>query len=331
VRGCFVSISFGNAGAGGVFNNGGSLWAFASSISANVVAMDAGFAQSAGLENRGEAVLTACHVDDNNASAPIGVGGAGILNFGRLIAHRTSISRNRGHSNPGDAWGGGLINTATAVTELSQCNIDGNVVFSGGAGTVLGGGITNVQDARLAVHASSFRGNSAMSVSGTSVLGGSLYHESSIAVVLNGSLFDGSRVSGGVQGALVEGHQIFNGKRVTYVLPAPLGHWVPGVALCREIMCGTGPCQNQPCNVRDHPELENLWTSDIVGGGTNQPFPPKCDVGAYGSSLDVDDQLFPFCEGHCNEISTGGLNAPLTQEGYVMSQPGTRRMRCLRF
>ena len=86
------------------------------------------------------------------------------------------------------------------------------------------------------------------------VVGAGLFHDSSFPALLNGSSLIGNLVSGGSGPS--GGNNIFNGANISYVLPAPLGHWAPGGVECREITCANNlPCLSQPCDLSTIPQL----------------------------------------------------------------------------
>ena len=282
----------GPAMGGGMFNMG-NLTAAHSRICSNIATSLHWKAQGGGLDNSGTAsiaVLAESNVNSNTATSNTsGAAGGGMHNNGHLTAMRCHVSGNSATSVHNMALGGGLINTRSAITLLNESNIDGNVAASTGGGAA-GGGVHNFAGHITAVR-SHISGNSATSVhwiaQGSGLFNGGI--ESNVLLV--GSVIIGGNATSS---------SILNGARISYVLPAPLGRWVPGVVECQRVYCvGSALCPVQPCNLTAHPALEGRHLAGVVAGPIEGDFPPSCAIGSFGDSIAAVNQSGASCAGLC--------------------------------
>ena len=126
----------------------------------------------------------------------------------------------------------------------------------------------------------SFEATATNFLGNTAAQGGSHIYNSGDVSLAKGSGVDGDDDKG-----------LFNGNRLEYILPAPLGRYLSGVFQCKEFLCSTVfglvPCSNQPCNA----SLQHgAYMALSAQGYIPAPYPPLCVIGAYGDSLAVKEQ-----------------------------------------
>ena len=176
---------------------------------------------------------------------------------------------------------------------LHESKVDGNKAVSTMGVAAVGGGLNNF--GQLTVVRSHISRNGAVSVHG-SAQGGGMLNNGAGSVLLYGALINGSYATG----SSARGASILNGARISYILPAPLGRWIPGVVACQRVYCvGSALCPVQPCDLISHPELEGRHLADVVAGPTEGDYPPACTIGSFGNSTAAADQNGASCAGLC--------------------------------
>ena len=257
--------------------------------------------------NADQLLMEGCKVVDNDAK---NVGG-GIMNaglFARLILRDSAVTNNSAVHK-----GGGLLvtegdlkegeNTSSAV-EVVNVSISGNHALQG-AGVFNSGTLT--------LNATDVIGNNAKDswLQNASKFEHEFEHEFEGSALYNtGSalLVDRSRLSiGDVRGGNVQALQftmLYNGGKLLYLLPAPLGFYLDSVFQCKTLKCEKAgssvkvDCDVQPpCN-RQRYEDKFMATAPM---GELQwiNFPFLCERGYYGNSYAVEDQSSFACRGRC--------------------------------
>ena len=176
-----------------------------------------------------------------------------------------------------------------ASVYISKCNAVGfaRTYLQENQGGEDGGGLAVYDDASAVwMHSSVIRGNNAANGAGIAIMEGKVrmynsavlnnaaeYYGGGVQVSALGSFeatatnFSGNTAAQGgshiyssgdvslAKGSGVDGDDdkgLFNGNRLEYILPAPLGRYLSGVFQCKEFLCSTVfglvPCSNQPCN-----------------------------------------------------------------------------------
>lgn len=115
---------------------------------------------------------------------------------------------------------------------------------------------------------------------------------------------------------------LYNGGTLFYVMPAPLGHYMPGQFQCKKEYCETAgaehrvECQVQSCKDSAGNFLERYagqQMASIRQGVIQVETPKRCVAGYYGNSLDTKSQLSFSCAGPCPRgqlCSRSGLAFP---------------------
>ena len=126
----------------------------------------------------------------------------------------------------------------------------------------------------------------------TSPAGSQLYNADGNVTLSDGTSIDGSD------------NAIFNGLNLHYILPAPLGHYLPDVFTCAPLYCGASLvvageqilCSRQRCDYGRHPS-RNMTQS--IQGSISGPYPPLCEAGYFGNSAEAAAQNSATCAGPC--------------------------------
>ena len=132
-------------------------------------------------------------------------------------------------------------------------------------------------------------------------------------------------------------YNLFNSAtgELTYILPAPLGHYVDNVFQCRPVMCIVNDqlvfCANQLC---DHTNYE--WRDmAVIPQNTRvrqEEYPRLCAAGTVGNSSMSGSQLSQHCAGPCpaGYYCGRGTITPVTCPPGTTSPPGAvREDECL--
>ena len=96
------------------------------------------------------------------------------------------------------------------------------------------------------------------------------------------------------------GMNVYNGGNITYVLPAPLGFFMPSVFQCQEILCASVSginqvaCKTQTC---DFLLLNDQHVANVVQGPTDAPIPSICQASYFANSTLPQHQSSSFCAG----------------------------------
>jgi len=167
---------------------------------------------------------------------------------------------------------GGAIRVDGGSLQLIDSTFDRNEALEGGAMYIRGG-------ASVAVLNSLFRRNHANST------GGALVVVDARVVLGNGTLLEGNHAEEantlGVTPVLDPGRQV-----VTYVLPAPLAHWIANVVEC-------GPADSW-CFTE-----YGRFFSRLTSASVNVDYPYVCPPGLFGNSTQPPHQSSPQCSGSC--------------------------------
>ncbi len=164
--------------------------------------------------------------------------GGGVVNFGNLTLHRSTVANNTAHSLDGMAQGGGLINSAnslhTGVALMNESAVLANTARTDGddqEDAAAGGGVLNQGVIRLL--GCSIEGNTATGKQNAQAGGFHQGHEEEgrarPTALLQRTVLRGNVVESPVN---VLGAQLINMGAVVYQLPAPLGHWLGGTFEC---------------------------------------------------------------------------------------------------
>ena len=149
--------------------------------------------------------------------------------------------------------------------------------------------------------------------------GGGLYLSSGNVVLTRGTLFSQSSI------------YLWTGL-VTYVLPAPPGHWIAATE-CKEYykacpqedpLCtreAQGPATIQPCDWANQPQLKGSLIEMVLSEGTSSSwdtYPYACAKGLVGGA-NISEQRGPLCAGQCPE----GQMCPRTATTQPEACPAT--------
>jgi hypothetical protein len=218
-------------------------------------------------------------------------------------------------SNGTSAAYGGAINIDRQTAWLSNSTISA-CIASSAAGSATGGGVCVSSGGARLSRCTTAKGPVA-------AFGGLLRVSSGSVQLLDGTrLFDGSTISPtSATGQLVSTES----GTVTYLLPAPLGFWLPAT-LCQKIFnacpvsningcnrTALGVAPLQQCNWQNKPELLGKVTHTLPVGPINDiEYPFRCPSGTYGADLCTGSQDSATCTGRC-------------PPGYVCPSPATTR------
>ena len=111
-----------------------------------------------------------------------------------------------------------------------------------------------------------------------------------------------------LEGSLVHGntkHDVYNSGTATYILPAPLGHYVEGVINCTQQLCcpkdlpGCTSRQRVQCLIQSCDEVFVGRLVKVLAQDILTDVAPKCPAGFYGNRTDGRNQGTARCAGQC--------------------------------
>ena len=263
------------------------------------------------------------------------VGGGANLRHASALLVRTAVLRNAAN------LGGGLCLPIGAVVLATHSRVQGNRADSEGGGCLV------YEESSLVLYASHVVENAVTSMDGGGKGGGisgfrdvSTMLDARASVIVNNSASVGAQLYNAlgtvvlrdrtlVDGTAEGGDGIFNGNLLHYVLPAPLGHYLPATFTCRELLCPTPdgtvrPCPRQRC---DAAKFAGKSMSESSQGGQPTPYPPKCHLGAYGGQLSAAQQSTADCSGSCPKsfyCPAAGTVTPIRMRSYPNGLPNER-------
>jgi hypothetical protein len=211
-----------------------------------------------------------CLVDGNVALGSRIAGGGGIEVAGALIVAefvRCMIVDNTALNGDGASGrGGGIKVSPSAADELQNttvividCTVARNIAPNGG-------GVFNA--ANFTTINSSIENNIANDT------GGGLYN-TGVAALKNRSMVRGNE-------ALRRGSSLYNGRTLTYTLPAPLGYYLTGVSQCSEDFClNQATVSEESCPTQSCPDVtrfqgEHLYAQRDSNPQSPDPARPAC-------------------------------------------------------
>ena len=269
-----------------------------------------------GMENNGYATVQGSAIYNNTANKH----GGGILNHGTLTLTWVSL-----HDNCAGLLGGGILTDNSAVLNVAGSNLSLNTAPTGGSLAVERASVSTL--ATVAVVTSTIlchnRGeqgaaiyntgeitldavlvcnNTALPKNNSAPAGVGIYN-SGVGFLMNGTLFRD-------QGPVGSGN-MYNGGKMTYILPAPLGFHLPAAILCQLQLCydpvleSTAPCSVQSCDYILHTGRwvsllsQGLIDGDDGDGDDDDEFPAACPPGFYGATTLPSEQSTSRCSGEC--------------------------------
>ena len=213
-------------------------------------------------------------IRDNQAWFAAGIGLSS--DYAAAWIHNSTIEANRAKQGAG-FW----------LEEASTLRLFHSAIMNNSATSIGAGAYIFSPNSRLEATATNFSGNNATE-------GGSHIYNAGIILLKEGTILD--------EGGDEKG--IFNGNELKYVLPAPLGRYMTDIFMCEELRCATlsgptKPCPKQPCNASLYPDIQGKYVSNSIQGYISAPYPPFCERGAYGNSMDHKAQDSSTCSGEC--------------------------------
>ena len=246
-----------------------------------------------------------CDVRDNDA-----LFGGGVANFGDLILTNSSVHSNRA------MWGAGVYNGRDVLThanasgwDLSSVSLDFSTQMGRGAqlsGSTASASLT-LNGTALASNVAEERPRVGVGEVMVSLLardgarGGGLFNFHGTFVLLNGAILVDNQINSTDAGENddSDGDQFWSSSTGTYVLPLPLGTYIPANILpiftCRKSLSTNVDSYVQDCDATRFANL-TLATMPLF---SDQNFPYQCAPGYFGNSSDIEVQGRQKCSGFC--------------------------------